>query len=304
MKKLVVALASSIILFSCSQEDTLIHISQSKPMEQSYTAQDYQAEKDATTNKASINSFAETIFIQNFADDISVQPVTQAINLAKNVSEKGSLLFRLLNKSKLSQKVGYFFADYPVRMFFGKKSKTDDVPKISVDEIAQLKNALKPGDIILCGNNGSFIHAILYFGNDVIIHSLATKGVGGKKFTGVIKETLSEYLSRAERDKFVVLRYKNLDQSQVSKMFDYASQQIGKSYDTLFLMNSDTRFYCTELVYQDLIQLTTPPRMQPHKVALGWELIMNEDFMDSPDFDTVWTLHKTRPATSILHTYN
>ena len=307
MKKSILAGISLLLIASaCAKEDNLTAI---QPVENStqkvetYTAQDYQAEESATSNKESIRSITEALFTQNFADDVEKIPVNSITNSLSTLEAKGGMIFNILNKSKLAQKVGYLVADYPVRANFNKKSKPDAIAKINTTQIAELKAALKPGDIILCGNNDSFVHAILYFGNDVIVHSLATKGKDGKKFTGVIKETLSEYLFRAERDKFVVLRHKGLDPNDLQKVADYANKQIGKSYDTLFLVNSDTRFYCTELVYQSLKQLSNPPQMFPHKVKLGWQLIMNEDFMDSPDFQTVWTLNKTRPQVGLMHTY-
>ncbi|MFN8577921.1 MAG: YiiX/YebB-like N1pC/P60 family cysteine hydrolase [Candidatus Sericytochromatia bacterium] len=301
MKKILLSAISLLILSSCSNQDNLTSIQpiQETPQAEVYTAQDYQAESDTQSNKESVSAIAEGIFSQNFADDVErVAPIS---NTLSKVESKGGMIFNLLNKSKLAQKVGYLIADYPVRANFNKKSKPDSTPRINEKQIAELKSLLQPGDLILCGNNNSFVHAILYFGNDVIVHSLATKGNDGRKFTGVIKETLSEYLFRAERDKFVVLRYKNLNQPDVQKMADYANKQIGKSYDTLFLMNSDSRFYCTELVYHSLLQLPNPPKIFPHKVKLGWKLITNEDFMDSPDFKTVWTLNKVRPETGLNH---
>jgi len=304
MKKILLSAISLLLLSSCATDDNFANIQPVQETQQveTYTAQDYQAQDDANSNRDSIAKITESIFSQNFADD--VEKITPVNNTLSNLQSKGGMIFNLLNKSKLAQKVGYLVADYPVRANFNKKSKPDSTPRINATQIAELKSSLKPGDLILCGNNNSFVHAILYFGNDVIVHSLATKGNDGKKFTGVIKETLSEYLFRAERDKFVVLRYKNITDEAIQKMADYANKQIGKSYDTLFLMNSDSRFYCTELVYQSLSQIPTPPKMFPHKVALGWKLITNEDFMDSPDFQTVWSLNKQRPETGMNHEYN
>jgi uncharacterized protein YycO len=307
MKKSLALFTSVIfLLYGCSNEFSDPSFSQLQPVPQveTVTAQDYEAESIANSNKDSIAAVAETIFAQNFADDLYVPPSNKItpVNVTQNLQQKGGMLYSILSKSKLAQKVGYLVADYPIRAKFNQKSKPDNIPNINEQQISELKSVLKPGDIILCGNNGSFIHSILYLGNDVIVHALATKGEG-KTFTGTIKETLSEYLFRAHRDKFVVLRYKNLDPNELTKVFDYASKQVGKSYDSLFLMNSDTRFYCTELVYQSLMQMNNPPRMIPHKASMGWQLITNEDFMDSPDFETIWTFNKIRPPVATLHTY-
>ncbi len=304
MKKHLVLFTSLFILLSgCTRETISPSFSefQLMPQPETFTAQDYEAEKTAGNNKETISAAVESIFARNFADDLDVSAVNRLPAL-NNLQQKGGMLFNLLTKSKLAQKVGYLVADIPIRLKFNRKSKPDNIPRITEQQIAELKSVLKPGDVILCGNNGTFIHSIIYLGNDVIVHSLATKG-NGKTFTGTIKETLSEYLFRAERDKFVVLRYKNLDPNELNKVFDYAVKQVGKSYDSLFLINSDTRFYCTELIYQSLMQMANPPRMFPHKAAWGWQLITNEDFMDSPDLETVWTLNKVRPPVGQLHSY-
>ena len=305
MKKSLALFSSLIILLSgCAQETFTPSFTdmQTAPRQEVFTAQDYEAEKTAVTNKASISAAVENIFSQNFADDVEVAAATKAATVTKNLQSKGGMIFSVLNKSKLAQKVGYLVSDIPVSAFFKRKGKPDSTPRINEKQISELKSVLKPGDIILNGNNSSFIHSILFMGNDTIIHSLATPG-RNTKFLGTIRETLTEYLFRAERDKFIVLRYKNLDPNELNKVFDYANKQIGKSYDTLFLMNSDSRMYCTELVFQAVMQFTNQPKIYPHKVVLGWQLITNEDFMDSPDLETVWTLNKERPATGLLHKY-
>ncbi|RYX92471.1 hypothetical protein EON78_06445, partial [bacterium] len=235
-KKILASLSLMLIMSACASEENLTAITPEQPVQkiETYTAMDYEAEETASNNKSSIKSIAENLYMENFADDIEKTAVNTVTNAVSNLESKGGMIFNVLNKSKLAQKLGYLVADYPVRANFNKPSKADAVAKISQEQIADLKSTLQPGDIILCGNNNSFVHAILYFGNDVIVHSLATKGKDGRKFTGVTKETLSEYLFRAERDKFVVLRYKNLNPNDLKKVADYANEQIGKSYDTLF----------------------------------------------------------------------
>lgn len=258
-----------------------------------------------------ISIIAENIFLNNFADGVkknksnknSISNIDGILNLIPGIKEKGPAMFRLLNNDPKTQEQFYPFTDEKIGAYLTKPSQPDNTPAITPAEINQLLNVLKPGDLILCGNDDSFIHSILYLGNNLIIHSLASKGKGNNKFLGVIREPLTEYIARSERDKFVVLRYRNLHAADFQKAAGYASQQIGKSYDTLFLMYSDTRFYCTELVYQALMHMDNPPQVYPQKTPFGWELIRNEDFMDSPDFDTVWALHYTRPAVGRLYTY-
>lgn len=299
MKKILITTISLIVLASCSRagQDVLSPELETEQKQEIKTYADVQAESTIQENESGVSSITEAIFAEHFADGIdSTLKVTTPTNLLSSLETKGGMIFNTLNKSKFAQKVAYFFSDPPVKRWMNKPSKADSTPRITKEKIEEMKALLQPGDIILCGNNNSFVHAILYLGEEVIVHSLASKDKQGK-LMGVIRETLGEYLFRSERDKFVVLRYKNLDKEEFKKVSDYANKQIGKSYDTLFLMNSDTRFYCTELVYQSFMQLSKPPRMYPTKAKFGWKLIKNEDFMDSPDLDTVWTFNKTRPET-------
>mgnify|MGYP001411149172 CR=1 FL=1 len=57
------------------------------------------------------------------------------------------------------------------------------------------------------------------------------------------------------------------------------------------------------LVWQALRRVSNPPRVYPHRAKYGWDLIKNEDYMDSPDLQTVWTYNYTRPATGLRHRY-
>ncbi len=84
----------------------------------------------------------------------------------------------------------------------------------------------------------------------MIIHSLASLD---PKYWGVVKESLKTYLGRSERDKFVVLRAKNITSDDIKKELEFANKQVGKPYDSLFLFNSGDRFYCTELGYQSIL---------------------------------------------------
>lgn len=64
----------------------------------------------------------------------------------------------------------------PIRYGYGLHSpdKTG-MPNLTKDEVKEMLDILQPGDVILCGNNGSFVHAIVYVGNGEIVHSLATE---------------------------------------------------------------------------------------------------------------------------------
>ncbi len=305
MKKYFVLVSSLLVFLSaCSREINVPDFTGLQPVNQAQemAVPDPEAENIINGNRAEINAITENLFMQYFADGMEIPVIKNSI-LKNNLQEKGGMLFNLLNKSRVAQKLGYMLADYPVRAKFNKHGIADSTPRINIQETSILKSMLKPGDLILCGNDDSFIHAILYAGNDIIIHSLATKVEGPQKFLGVVKETLTAYLTRSSRDKFVVLRYKGLTPVDLKRAVDYASAQVGKGYDTLFLLNSDERFYCTELVYQSLMHMENGPRVFPHNEKMGWKLITNEDFMDSPDLETVWTFNIKRPQPARLHQY-
>lgn len=297
MKKSLVLFSSLLVfLTSCQTDDTLNQsLIQTNEQVQSLSVEDKEAEKIISDNQKELEALTKNVFAQYFADDTDVTVTNDVV-----VQNKGGMLFNLLNKSKFAQKIAYTLSNYPVKAKFNKHGVADNVPRINDAQTSNLLSVLKAGDIILCGNDDSFVHAILHTGNGQIVHSLASKD---PKFWGVVKEPLTQYLKRSQRDKFVVLRYKNLNPSEFAKSVKYAEEQVGKPYDTLFLMNSETKFYCTELVYQSVMQMSNAPKVYPHKAKMGWNLITNEDFMDSPDLETVWTLNKQRPATAKLHKY-
>lgn len=195
MKRSLALICSLLVMAGCSSRIATPDITlQNQPVQQNetFTAQDYAAQSQLSSNKETTLSISKALFTEYFADDVEVESVSGTIgkatgnfnnitNTAKNLQAKGGMIFNILNKSKLAQKLGYLIADYPVRAKFNTHSKPDSTPRINAEQIAQLQAALQPGDLILNGNNNSFIHAILYTGNDTIIHSLATKGTNGKK---------------------------------------------------------------------------------------------------------------------------
>jgi len=296
MKKNLISILSIILISSSCVSNNNLFITDELQEINTSSLDEKENQKLAEENTKSIEYISKKLFSEYFEDETSV-------DINKNdvlIENKGGFLFNLLNKSKIAQNIAYKISNYPVKAKFNKKGVPDQLPRINDKQINDLLSVLKEGDLILCGNDDSFVHAILYIGNGIIIHSLASKN---PKFWGVVKEPLTQYLKRSERDKFIVLRPKNLDLNEFSKSVKYAESQVGKPYDTLFLINSESRFYCTELVYQSIIQMKNPPKIFPHKVKMGWVLVTNEDIMDSPDLTTVWTLNKQRPPVGVIHKY-
>lgn len=197
---------------------------------------------------------------------------------------KGGFWYQSMVKSSVLRGIGYGLAAWPVKRHFSKPSAKDTIAPVRGAELEALKASLQPGDVIQCGNDGSFVHAIFYLGDDRIVHALAQAGFG-KKSIGVIDETLTAYFNRVERDKVVVLRPKWTPE-QLGIAHDYAMAQVGKKYDTLFLTDSDDRHYCTELVYQCLTRAGVA-KIQPKVAKFKWRLVTNEEIRRSADLQLV-----------------
>ncbi|MEK7433154.1 MAG: YiiX/YebB-like N1pC/P60 family cysteine hydrolase [Cyanobacteriota bacterium] len=300
MKKLLALLISTTAIFSaCSKADINSDLVNDTNLEALASTKKTVSQKVINENKDNIQKVAKGIFTNKFADGL--KPKTSKNDFDNlNPAFNGEVIFNSLNNNEIDKTSLYLLSDDAVRKEFSKHGTPDSLAKITDTQANQLLSVLKAGDIILCGNDDSFIHTIVYEGNGVIIHSLASLD---PKYWGVVKESLKTYLGRSERDKFVVLRAKNITSDDIKKELEFANKQVGKPYDSLFLFNSGDRFYCTELGYQSILAMTTKVRVLPHKEKYGWQIVSNDDFMDSPDFDTVWTLGRERAAIGKNHTY-
>lgn len=301
MKKLLAVLISTTaILSSCSKIDENANLMPSDNVEAlSITTKKTVSQKVINDNKQNIQNVAKDLFTKKFADGLKPKKIKNDLPpLPPNFN--GEEIFNTLNTNEVDKTDLYKMSDDYVRKEFSKHGTPDNLPRITDAQADQLISVLKAGDIILCGNDDSFIHTIVYEGNGIIIHSLASID---PKYWGVVKEPLKTYLARSERDKFVALRVKNATEQDIAQELDFANKQIGKLYDSLFLFNSSDRFYCTELGYKSVTSMTTKVRVIPHNEKYGWKIVSNDDFMDSPDLDTVWTLGRDRAVIGKLHSY-
>lgn len=248
-----------------------------------------------------LKALLKHVFKSEFADGVDNGLPMEQIN--QIMEQNGPAFYQALSVDPQARQQAYPIADQMVINEFNKHSPADNVPPISAQELQQLQARMQPGDIILCGNDKSFVHAALYLGKGEIVHALATQPDSPNRFRGVVRESLQTYTARSERDTFVVLRSKVTPPAEFSKAFAYAQQQLGKSYDSLFLLKTEERFYCTELVWAALQRMTAKPRVFPKAVKYGWEMVTVDDFMDSPDLATVWTRNYTRPAVGQRHRY-
>lgn len=247
------------------------------------------AEDLDAVDKRDIASIAEFIAATEMSEGGAPLMGIEGMPEKPELGPKGGLLYKMLNASLILRKVGYFVSEGPVRRHFAKPGVPDAVPPLSDAEKADLIALLQPGDIIQCGNDNSFVHAIFYVGGEKheIVHALAQSGFG-KKMIGVRGESLDEYLARVARDKVVVLR-PTWPAGKLAEATEYARKQVGKDYDPLFMTDQDDRHYCTELIFTILRKMGAA-RIEPHLSggAAHWRLVTNEDIRKSPDLTVVY----------------
>jgi len=303
MKKLIVkCLAlSSLLMTACQSQPMLMPQNQFQPALNTRSAQFNAQSSAGQIDPVALQKLVERIYKQNFADD--VVNLKELEKLSKQLEAQGISIYNILSANPDVRSQAYPVANKKVIEEFNKPGHADQVAPVSAEELKYLMARMQPGDVILCGNDGSFVHSALYLGNGEIVHALATQPDRPNDFYGVVKESLIGYTQRSDRDTFVVLRPKNVRSSDVQQAAQFALAQRGKTYDTLFLMHAGDRFYCTELVWQALQRMSNKPRVFPHKVQFGWEMVTVEDFMDSPDFQTVWERNRRRSPIGQLHRY-
>ncbi len=162
-----------------------------------------------------------------------------------------------------------------VDKYMSAPSPADALPDIQTAEIQDMKSKLSAGDIVMTGNNGSFIHAIVYVGKDpelqaqlekkwglepgalkdegLIMHSLAvdedteTRKAGG---TGVVLDTIESYLERHPRDTMIAVEVKGATDADRKAVIAEGKKMLGRAYDNGFNTFDDKNIYCTEFVFK------------------------------------------------------
>lgn len=200
---------------------------------------------------------------------------------------KARRLYDDLLRDPVMRARSYAMSDEVIFKALQRPGKPDGVPSLSNAERTALLEVLQPGDIITCGNDGSFVHAAFYAGDGRIVHALGQAGFG-RRLIGVREEPLLAYLDRDPRDMVVVLRPPwNAD--GLGQATSFARSQVGKPYDSLFLTDADDRFYCTELCYK-LLTRTRTARVDLHTGDGAVPVVVNEDFRQSKDLRVVYRL--------------
>lgn len=162
-----------------------------------------------------------------------------------------------------------------VDKYMSAPSPADALPDIQTAEIQDMKSQLSAGDIVMTGNNGSFIHAIIYVGQDpelqaqleakwgleagalkdegLIMHALAvdedteTRKAGG---TGVVLDTIESYLERHPRDTMIAVEVKGATDADRKAVIEAGKAMVGRDYDNGFNTFDDENIYCTEFVFK------------------------------------------------------
>ncbi len=141
---------------------------------------------------------------------------------------------------------------------------------------------MQPGDILLRRTDGTsgnlFIpswwkHAGVYVGEGQVVDA-AFKGIG--------KDSFHKFMT--EGDAIMIVRPKNLTETQRQAIADYANRQVGKPYDFDFDFLDEARQSCTELANHAV------------KVGAGQELVeknwfgaVTGDGFKNSNFDLVWS---------------
>ncbi len=153
----------------------------------------------------------------------------------------------------------------------GEMDGVDGLPRVRGIDIQPSLPKFQRGDFLLLGNNGGLSHIMVYVDEDIAIHSMATEKTmrgkvgslwdairrpfwwtfGLREQTGVIKESITGFLNRYERDTWVLLRREGLSAEQVNAGISHIETLVGAAYDYDFNAGDDD-YYCTEIVVEFL----------------------------------------------------
>lgn len=146
----------------------------------------------------------------------------------------------------------------------GTADAVDGLPRLAGPALEPLYGALRPGDLVLLGNNGLLSHVSVYTGDGEVVHAMATEktmrgwigSIGDavrrifgqtEHHVGVIRERLGSFLERFERDTWVVVRAPTLTEAGLARGLARISGLVGAPYDYGFRTENEA-WYCTEIV--------------------------------------------------------
>jgi hypothetical protein len=190
----------------------------------------------------------------------------------------------------------------------GARDDVDGLPRLTGASIEPLLALLRPGDVVLLGNNGLLTHVAVAVGDGRIVHAMATektmlgwfgalRDALGRIFrtterrVGVLREPLAEFLERYERDTWVVMRAGALTDEAAAKGLARIEGLVGLPYDYGFKIDNEA-WYCTEIAVAFLeAALGAAPRVKTRQVRVP--LLLDEAvlepvaLLDAPELDVV-----------------
>jgi uncharacterized protein YycO len=160
----------------------------------------------------------------------------------------------------------------------------------------KVMDLIRPGDIILETNDAypgwqfleklvfgsSFTHAAIYEGDGQFIE--ATTGDPSGK--GVVRNDLKEYLHGRISLEVIRPDYKTPD--DVKSALDHARSQLGKPYDSKFVMENKEEIYCAELV-KDCLEAMPNPIKAPEVNFFGKKAVGPNAFQKLPNAQVVFS---------------
>ena len=191
----------------------------------------------------------------------------------------------------------------------GAKRSEEQISRSSIYALSLIENKICDGDIILRAGSGvwsecavdcsrrdkRFSHAgILFFENDrwMVIHSEANGLIANQ--AGVFIEPAVSFFNINK--KFAVYRLK--EREKAANLAAYAKKYLNIPFDFSFVMEDQSKIYCTELIYLAMQEsgITLETYIHP---ALKKRIIPVDSCNDPEIFDEIVLVDKNKfPATS------
>lgn len=192
----------------------------------------------------------------------------------------------------------------------------DEYPRLFSRDLGELPSRMEAGDVVLLGNGGGLSHVSMSIGGGMMIHSMATEQTmrgwlgsiwdtlrrpiwwltGRKEKTGVIKETLGEFLDRYERDAYAVLRRPGLTDEQRARGVAKLESLVGKPYDYDFT-HGDDEYYCSELVVE-FFEAALQEKVEVETKAVKIPLVLDRQVIEPIAFLTAGDLQLVEASKS------